>query len=298
MLVGLGILLAGAGPAQADELVEGTGVVATATSAVEDPVGTITSTANGAVGTVTTISSGTAGSTLGEAGIGSETPHDVASSSSGSSSEGSGGSSTSSRAGASGSRGDRKTPGRSYHTRFDRLPHRAEILAERIELGRNVRANLRRLEALLSRSPALRAELARVLRSELARLRNDGLTAAERRQVRRLVRVQQALAPSVSGSSSTMGSASAVMSSTILDSNQLAGSAGTSQDASPQSEVAAAHAEGEADGPGEGSLGALPVPGGVDGRPAWLMLLLQVVVWSSILGLVAIVLWPLGRALR
>jgi flagellin-like hook-associated protein FlgL len=312
--VGLGVLLAGAVPAQAGELLEGTNVVATATSAVDDPVGTVTSTAtdavgtaNDAVGTVTTnagdavgtgtsTASGTAGSIVGGVNAGSQTP--TASSSAGSSSDGSGGTSSSDRRRAAGSRGDGKTPGRSYHTRFDRLPRRAEILLERIELGRNMRANLRRLEALLRRSPALRAELARALRSELARLRKGGLTHAERRQVRRLVRVQRALAPSASGPSSTLNSASALESSGSLSPIIGVESAATSpENATSQGDVAGAHAQREANESGNGIFGALPLPD-VDRWPAWLMTLLDVVLWFCILALVAIFLSPFRRAFR
>jgi len=313
VLVGFGILLAGPVPAQAGELLDGPNVVATATSAVDDPVGTVTATANdavgtandavgtvttnggGAVGTVTSTASGTAGSIVGGVNAGAQTP---TASSSGSSWDSSGGTSSSDRRRAAGSRGDRKAPGRSYHTRFDRLPRRAEVLLERIELGRNMRANLRRLEALLRRSPALRAELARALRSELARLRKGGLTHAERRQVRRLVRVQRALAPSASGPSSTLDSASALEGSGSLSPISGVESAATSpQNGTSQGDVAGAHAQREANQSGNGILGALPLPG-VDRWPAWLMTLLDVVLWFCILALVAIFLSPFRRAFR
>jgi hypothetical protein len=305
VFVGFVALLAGLVPAQADGLGEGTDVVATATSAVDDPVGTVTSTAsdsvktaNDAVGTVKSSASGVAGSTVGGANVASQTPQATASFSAGPSSGGSGGTSTSDRGSAGGSHGDRKAPGRSYHTRFDRLPRRAEILIERIELGRNMRANLLRLEALLARSPALRAEVARALRSELARLRKGGLTRAERHQARRLVRVQRALAPSASGSSSTLGSASAPESSVSFSPNRRTGieSAATSpQNATPHSDVAGAHAPREANDSGNGILGTLPLPDGVDRAPPWLMILLGIVLGASILGLAAIVLIVVSR---
>ena len=312
VLVGFGILLAGPVSAQAGELPDGSNVVATATSAVDDPVGTVTSTANDVVGTpndavgtvttnggdavgnVTSTASGTAGSIVDGVNSGSQTP--AASSSAGSSSDDSGGTSSSDRRKAAGSRGDGKVPGRSYHTRFDRLPHRAEILLERIELGRNMRANLRRLEALLRHSPALRDELARALHSELARLRNGGLTHAERRQVRRLVHVQRALAGSV-----TLNSASALESPGSLMPNPLSGvesAAASPENAPSEADVAGADARREANGSGNGILGTLPLPGGVDGRPAWVMILLDVVLWFCILALVAIFLSPFRRAFR
>ncbi len=319
VLVGFGAFLAVPVPAQADDLLDGTDVVATVTSAVDDPVGTITSTTNDVVGTaddvvgtaddavgtvtstVTSTASGTADSIVVVSNAVSQTPQETASSSDGSSSGGSDGPASSDRRSGAGSHGDRKTPGRSYHTRFDRLPRRAEILVERIELGRNVRANLRRLEALLRRSPALRAELARAVRSELARLRKDGLTGAERRQVRRLVRIQRVvLAPSVSGSSFTLGAASTPAGSGS-PSYPLVGvesTAVSSQDAPSQADAAGAHAQREASGGGKGILGTLPLPDGVDGWPAWVMTLLGVVLWLCILALVAIFLTPFRRAFR
>ncbi len=174
VLVVLGALLAAPVPAQAEVLLDGTNVVATATSVVDDPMGTATSPVNdevgtvmtnigNAVGTVTSTVSGTAGSIVGGANTASQTPQGTASPTVGSSSGGSGGTSPSNGRNSAGSHGNRKAPGRSYRTRFDRLPRRAEILIERIELGRNMRANLGRLEALLRRFPALRAELARAL---------------------------------------------------------------------------------------------------------------------------------------
>jgi hypothetical protein len=341
VLVSFTVLLAGPVPAQADGLLDDNDVVATANSAVDDPVGTVTSTTNNVVGTVTSTasddpvgtvtstannvvgtvtstssgtagslggavtstSSGTAGSVVDQTNTASQMPQ--ASSSAGSSSGGSGGTSDANRRSAAGSHGDRKTAGRSYHTRFDRLPRRAEILIERIELGHNVRASLRRLEALLGRSPALRADLLRALRSELARLRKDGLTPAERRQMRRLIRVQRTLAPSVSGSS-TLGSASALETSASLSRQGLTGI--ESAAISPQNEasrtgVAAAHAQREANGReangrGAGILGLVPLPDGIDGWPSWLMTLLGVVAWLSILALAAIFLSPVRRAFR
>ena len=316
VLMGFGVLLVGPVSAQAGELPDGSNVVATATSAA-DPVGTVTSTANDAVGTlndavgtvttnagdavgnVTSTASGTAAIVDG-VNSGSQTP--TASSSAGSSSDDSGGTSSSDRRRAAGSRGDRKAPGRSYQTRFDRLPHRAEVLLERIELGRNMRANLRRLEALLRHSPALRDELARALRSELARLRNAGLTHAERHQVRRLVHVQRALAARPRGPSSTLDRASALESPGSLHARTR--SPGSNPER-PRQRMQRPRPTSPARTPnvrqtdsGNGILGTLPLPGGVDGRPAWVMILLDVVLWFCILALVAIFLSPFRRAFR
>jgi hypothetical protein len=76
---------------------------------------------------------------------------------------------------------------RSPKTRFDRLPRRYETLLERIESGRNVRANIARLRALLaSASPQLRARVMRLIRLEIHRLERGGLTRRERAAVQRL----------------------------------------------------------------------------------------------------------------
>jgi hypothetical protein len=75
----------------------------------------------------------------------------------------------------------------SPHTRFDRLPRRYERLLERIESGRDVRANIARLRALLaSASPQLRARVVRLIRLEIRRLERGGLTRRERAAVQRL----------------------------------------------------------------------------------------------------------------
>jgi len=77
--------------------------------------------------------------------------------------------------------------------------------------------------------------------------------------------------------------------------NPLSGveSAATSpENATSQADVAGADAQRQANGSGNGILGTLPLPGGVDGRPAWVMILLDVVLWLCILTLVAIFLSP------
>ena len=300
VLLGIGAFLAGPVPAQADDPLGGTDVLATATSAVDEPVGTVTSTADDVVGTaddvvgtaddvvgsVTSTASGTAGSLVAGTSVGPQTIlQGATSSSTGTSSSDSRGTTSSDGGRPGGSRGDQRTPGRSYHTRFDRLPRRAEVLLERIELGRNVRANLRRLEALLRRSPDLRTEVARALRAEMARLRKGGLTHVERRQLRRLVRLQQVLAPQASGSSATLGS------SRSPSPNALAGveSAATSrQSATSQADVAGAPAQRKASESGNGILGTLPLPDVVDGWPFWVRILQDVVLSLCILALVVI----------
>jgi hypothetical protein len=102
-------------------------------------------------------------------------------------SDGSGGSSRESAASS-------PSPGKEFRSRFDRLPPRLERLLERIELGRNVRANLRRLqEALASLSAQDRARVLRLLNAEIRQLRANGVSATERKRIERLIRVRGAL---------------------------------------------------------------------------------------------------------
>ena len=180
-------------------------VTATASDAgdtVNDTVDTVTSTAGQTTGAV----QGALGSATGSASTGS-TPSIGGTSGGGGSSGGSmssgstassGSSSASARAGSregarSSSRASRQ------RTRFDRLPRRFETLLERIEFGRNVRANIRRLEHLLaSASPAVRARVLRLLRAEIRRLRADGVTRAERSRIERLELAKKALRTSPS----------------------------------------------------------------------------------------------------
>ena len=72
LLLGIGALFAGPVPAQADDPL-GTDVLATATSAVDEPVGTVTSTADDVVGSVTSTASGTAGSVVAGTSAGPQT---------------------------------------------------------------------------------------------------------------------------------------------------------------------------------------------------------------------------------
>jgi hypothetical protein len=100
----------------------------------------------------------------------------------------------------SGTASARTSPGKAFRTTFDRLPSRLEKLLERIELGRNVRANLKRLEEMLgSVSVRERARLLRLLNGEVRRLRAGGVSPAERRRIHRIIRTRAALtAPRVS----------------------------------------------------------------------------------------------------
>jgi hypothetical protein len=88
---------------------------------------------------------------------------------------------------STGSRSARRSEPGTPRTRFDRLPRRYELLLERIEFGHNFKANIARLRALLAAaSPELRARVLRLLRMEIRRLEQGGVTARERPALRRL----------------------------------------------------------------------------------------------------------------
>lgn len=97
-------------------------------------------------------------------------------------------------------------PGNTFHSHFDPLPRRYELLLERIELGRNPRAAVTQLRALLaSASPELRERIVRLIRMEIRRLERGGLTARERPAVQALRRLLRSLDRQVS--SETVGTA-------------------------------------------------------------------------------------------
>jgi hypothetical protein len=182
----------------------GNTVTSTATdvgNAVEETGDTVTSTAGavqGAAGSATgstaTILAAPVTGTTG--GAGGSTSGDGSTSSGSSTTSGSSGGSARSSQRGDGKSGSRATR---HRTKFDRLPRRFETLLERIEFGRNVRANIRRLEHLLaSASPAVRARVLRLLRAEIRRLRADGVTRAERSRIERLELARKALRTSPS----------------------------------------------------------------------------------------------------
>jgi hypothetical protein len=184
-LVIVGCLLTGA-PA-AGQTVDLPVVQGTASNAI----GTVTSTTNGVVGTVENsvdqaIGSAAGSTVSGVVGTATSTSgfsFATDSSSSGSTTSSGDRSSAPSRRSASDSGASRPR----IKTRFDRLPRRLETLLERIELGQNVRANLRRLErALASASPEMRMRVLRLIRAEIARLRRGGTTPRDRRRIERL----------------------------------------------------------------------------------------------------------------
>jgi hypothetical protein len=189
-----------AGSAVNDTVDSVTGTASDAGDAVGDTVDTVTSTAGQAAGAVQGGAGGATGSaatsvaapvTGTNSGAGGSTSGGGSTSSGSSTTSGSSGGSASSSRRGDGSSGSRATR---HRTKFDRLPRRFETLLERIEFGRNVRANIRRLEHLLaSASPAVRARVLRLLRAEIRRLRADGVTKAERSRIERLQLTRKAL---------------------------------------------------------------------------------------------------------
>jgi hypothetical protein len=259
------------------------GVVPASPAIVPDPggvvngaIGTVTSTAGGVTGSGGDSASGTAGSTIG-ALIGSA---ETSSGASGTRED-----SASGRNSASRSETRNARPGRGYRSRFDRLPRRAELLLERIELGRHIQANLRRLRALLADSPELRARVLRALQAELAHLRAHGVTAAERRQIRRLILVRTALA------SHTVGPA--------LPSSPAAVEDSATPPPERAGDVSAARASSEPppnEEPGRAGLPPLPSPG--DGQATLLWVVALVLLSLGFLALAAGVTNHLRRSLR
>ncbi|HEX2044266.1 MAG TPA: hypothetical protein VHF23_01415 [Gaiellaceae bacterium] len=304
----LGAMLVVVGPAAAqvplpdvDETVDD--VVETVEGTVEETVDTVNSTA-GQVGSSVedtsggvTGSSGTSGGTSG--GTLSGTTDAVLGTGGTSSSGGqtsASGDGSSARAG-SGSPGAKATePGRRYRSAFDRLPQRLERLLERIALGRNVRANLERLERLLaSASPELRARVLRLLRAEIRRLRADGVTRAERASIERLQLVRRTLtdaaAAAAAGSSS---SGSAWTTGTGYEAPYAPASfraAGEALGTAARSKTGGGEVLGAKAGPsdGDGELGGLPIPlpDPVEDFPLWLGLLLLAFLGVAFAGIVA-----------
>lgn len=210
-------LTSGSAPAQTelDPLQTVTGAVGDATTATNDPVQDVITTVDQVVDTVSGSADGATGGTSGGVtdsvsgttdsvsdttgavtgtGGSTSTAGGTSSGTSGGTSSGtSGGGSTASGSGGSGG-GKAAARGTRQHTAFDRLPRRFELLLERIEFGRNVRANLRRLEqAFASATPAQRARILRLLKTEIKHLRKDGLTAGERARINRLQRALKIL---------------------------------------------------------------------------------------------------------
>jgi len=279
--------------------------VGTVTSAANDPVGTVTSAANDPVGTVTSTAGGALGAASGSApvssaanGAGTGGAASALSPVTGSD-EGASGGTQASGGTARHARKDtaKSKPGRSYHSRFDRLPRRTEVLLERIELGRHVQQNLRRLRALLASHPRLRGRIERALDAELARLHRAGLTQTERKQVRRLARVRKALR-SPTGDPSPLGSSRPAPSGSFVPASSGSAADGATR---PSASASAAEAHGVAGAQPDSSgsiLGHLPAPSAPDGWPQWMVALLTVLGWLSIFALVAVLVVQFTRLLR
>jgi hypothetical protein len=165
---------------------------------------------------------------------------------------------------------------RRFHSRFDPLPRRYEILLERIELGRDVRAALARLRALLvSASPQLRTRILRLIRAEIRRLERGGLTERERAAAQRLRRLltrldAQAVRPTTGGPWSSLGQIADVGIGSGMFGGGVAGARAESQSAQAGSQ----HARTD-EGAGEDATpwGALPAPLPPSSALDWLLLL-------------------------
>lgn len=158
------------------------------------PVGTVTSVVSSVTAQTTVVSEATDTATEAAGGSGSGATD------SGATDTLSGGT----QALAGGSSGVR--PGKTFHSRFDPLPRRYELLLERLELGRSPRVARARLLALLaSATPELRERVVRLIRMEIRRLERGGLTARERPAVQALRGLLRSLDRQVS--SKTAGAA-------------------------------------------------------------------------------------------
>jgi hypothetical protein len=164
---------------------------------------------------------------------------------------------------------------RKFRSRFDPLPRRYESLLERIELGRDVRAALARLRALLaSASPQLRTRILRLIRSEIRRLERGGLTKRERAAAQRLRRLltrldAQEVRPTTAGPWS-LGQIADVGIGSGMFGGGVAGARAESQSAQAGSQ----HARTD-EGAGEDATpwGALPAPLPPSSALDWLLLL-------------------------
>lgn len=191
-----------------------------------------------------------------------------------------GGSTTSSRT-ASGSGGERSGP----RTRFDRLPPRFERLLERILGGRDVAANLRRLQAALADRPDLRARVLRLVRAEIAKLERGGVTPAEERRIDRLRRVEAALQPRPLGSAvpAAEGGGLTWSASWMPRADAAVAATGESPDQGRTSEVASEGAGAAPKDERGGLAGSLPGLPAVPGLPDDVSLGTLLLVIASIL---------------
>jgi hypothetical protein len=135
---------------------------------------------------------------------------------------------SSSPSGSAASRARAGSGSNGTYTRFDRLPRRYERLLERILAGRDVDANLRRLERLLaSTPPRLRARILRLVRREIAALEQGRITPEERRRIKRLHRVEDLFA--APGAATATAAATPVSAAASSASGDAAGATSGSQ---------------------------------------------------------------------
>jgi hypothetical protein len=291
--------------------VEGTvtDVVDTVSSTVDDTdvVGTVSSTADDVVGTAEDTVTQVSGSATSSGDSSGSITGGVFSTASGissdGSSDGSGSTTTSSQGGSTASSSPRAGGGSrpQIRSRFDRLPRRLETLLERIELGQHVRANLRRLErALASASPELRSRVLRQIRAEIARLRDGGVTKAERRRINRLQFVLEELTTGTGAagpagkeavSPSTLAAASFIPS---FAADFAAPGAGRGPDEGTG--VLSARAGGSVEEPGSRGISFPPVPDRPGEFPFGIGLILLGLLILGLVGVVASVTNHIGRA--
>lgn len=205
------LLICGAqtGAAVAGEEIDPVGTVTSIISTITSQT-TVASDLTGQTTVVSDMSGGATGEGAGSGLIGSvETAVSAGAGGSSSTSDGDSGTADSSRTGRTSADGGSRANG-SARTRFDRLPHRYEVLLERIEFGHRLHASMARLRALLaSASPDLRARILRLIRAEIRRLERDGLTDRQRAAVRRLRRLRSVLVrplpPSTPAATASLG---------------------------------------------------------------------------------------------
>lgn len=268
-----------------------TEVVGPATETVTSVVGSVTSAVGDAASTAAPQGGGVVG-TLSDSGA-------VAGTQSSPSGQSSTAGSARSREGGD-ARSRRKSPGRAYDTRFDRLPRRIEVLLERIELGRHVRANLRRLRSLLASRPGRQDAVLRAIRAELEDLRKGGLSPSERKKAARLRAAQRGLEnePRSASSPTNEGPAAVVAGREAVE----AGSNGADDFHAPAAQRDHVGDEAGATGasrtgPIGSFLGLIPRPGGGDSG-SWLDTLLFGMVWAFVVALLAFMGREVLRALR
>jgi hypothetical protein len=280
----------------------------------DDVLGTVTSTAGTVTSTVDGVTSGVA-STSGAASAAADTAAasltgaasptggvtdpgstDLTGSGSSSSSQSTTGE-TSQGSGNQNARSGRASPGRSYKSRFDRLPRRAELLLERIELGRHVAANLRRLEALLASRPGLRVSVLQSIRAELNHLRRGGISPSERTKARHLRAVRRALRPGAGALPETDAHAGpAALPGLAVQTESTFGASGesdsrmTSKTNPPEAGVSSAP------GPNGSFLGRLPGLGG--GSRTWINAFFYALFWVVVTVLLAFLAREFRSALR